>query len=489
MMLPPNSPPDSDEKPKSALFYVGTLVYSRAGLAWVFVWLLWGDFCFTMMEHIVPSIIPLRLKELGAPNWILGFVLATIPNVLNVILNPFISTASDRHRGRFGRRIPFMLFTIPFVFVALCVMAFSTEIGGLLHGLVGSKTGWSAAAVTVGVIAVAMAIFKFSDMFVATVFYYFFNDVVPQQCIARFMGLFRMVGAGVGVLYSFFIYQYALSHLRMIFLCVATLYLTGFTLMCLMVKEGEYPPPEKLSDKRWDLLGAAKTYCRECLQHRIYIYFFLHNMFWSLALACDIFLVFLYLSLGLTLQQLGWIAGAIGAANFFLSYPAGGLADRFHPLRVMVWVKIGLLCIAPLNLIWLFTRFPADVNFKILIALAVIKMPLQLIYITIGLPMFMRILPKDRFGQFASFNAICSAAMLAVGGLLAGFYVDLMRAWLPDATWGKDFCYRMVPLWGFPFLIVGLTFLLLLYRTWKQLGGITGYVAPGSAEIPRHVSS
>ncbi|MCX6969228.1 MAG: hypothetical protein NTV93_03620 [Verrucomicrobia bacterium] len=465
---------------KHPLFYVGTLVYSRAGLAWLFMWLLWGDFCFTLMETVVPSIVPLRLNELNAPNWILGLVMLTIPGILNVALNPFISTASDRHRGRFGRRIPFMLFTVPFVSMALCVMAFSTELGGWLHALVGAATGWSAGAVTVGVIAVAMGLFKFSDMFVNTVFWYFFNDVVPQKVMARFLGLFRMVGAGAGALYSYFLYQYALSHLRLIFLCVAALYFVGFGLMCLLVKEGEYSPTEKLAKRRGDFLGMIKTYARECLQHRIYRYFFLGNMFWSLAGACGIFGVFLNLSLGLTLQQIGTISAVVGVANLLLTYPAGVFADRHHPLRVMLWIQGGLVLIAPLNFIWLFTHFTPQVNFKILVALQGVNLPLNMIYIAVGLPMFMRILPRERYGQFCSFNAICSAGMGAVGGLVAGGFIDLMRKIFPDAVWGKDYCYRMIPAWNLPFLLLGFFFLFRLYRTWKELGGDVHYVPPGT---------
>ena len=467
-----------------AQFSVGTLVYSRAGLAWLFTWLLWGDFCFTMMETVVPSIVPLRLRELNAPNWIMGLVLVTLPCILNVALNPIISTASDRHRGRMGRRIPFMLFTVPFVSIALCLMAFSTELGARLHGLIGASTGWSAAAVTVGTIAIAMGLFKFSDMFVNTVFWYFFNDVVPHNVMARFLSLFRIVGAGAGVLYNYFIYQYALSHLRLIFVCVACLYLIGFTMMCLLVKEGKYPAPAKLAENKWNIVKMIRSYIGECLQHRLYIYFFLHNMFWSLSLACGIFTVFLNLSLGLTLRQLGSIAAAVGVANIILAYPAGALADRFHPLRAMLWIIAGLLLIAPLNFIWLFTSFKPDLNFKILIALQVIALPLGLIYNAVSLPMYMRILPKDRFGQFCSFNAICSAGAGALGGVVAGGYIDLMRKVFPDETWGKDYCYRMIPAWGLPLQILGMVFLVLLYRAWKELGGDRHYVPPSLEGMP-----
>lgn len=479
-----SDPPSAGESPKHPLYYVGTLVYSRAGLAWVFMWLLWGDFCFTMMETVVPSIVPLRLNELQSPNWVLGLIMGTIPAILNVLLNPIISTASDHHRGRFGRRIPFMLFTVPFIVLALCVMGFSTELGGWLHGLIGVQTGWSRATATIVVIAVAMGLFKFSDMFVNTVFWYFFNDVVPDAIMARFLGLFRMVGAGAGILYSWFIYQFALSHMREIFLGAAGLYFVGFTAMCLFVKEGEYPPVEKLAKRRGDVVGLVKGYLKHCLQHKIYRYFFLHNMLWSLASSVAIFTTFMYLSLGLTLEQLGKVAAAAGVITLLVTYPAGAVSDRFHPIRTMLWVKCALLLTTPLSLVWLFTRFAPDVNFNIFISLQVVAVPLMVLYSAAMLPMFMRLLPKDHYGQFCSFNAICQSAVGAVGGLLAGGFFDLMKNFFPDATWGNNFAYRMLPVWQLPFLLIGFVFLVLLYRTWKQLGGDSHYVPPGSTQYP-----
>jgi MFS family permease len=474
-------PNDSDNKSANSAtktFKVGTLVYTKAGLAWLFFWLLLGDFCFTMIETVTPSIVPLRLRQLDAPNWLIGVVMVTLPCILNSLLNPIISTVSDRHRGRWGRRIPFMLFTVPFVVTALTFMAFSTEIGVLLHRWVGESFGYSIALVTIGVVAFAMGMFKFSDMFVNTVFWYFFNDVVPQNVMARFLSLFRIIGASVGVLYNYFIFQYALSHLRIIFVSVAIIYLIGFALMCFMVKEGQYPPPEKIGSGSTNPFVMVKYYIKDCLKHRIYIYFFLHNTFWNLSGAWIVFNVFLKLSLGITLEQIGLIASAIGVANMLLNYPAGMLADRFHPLRIMLCIKICILSFAPVNLIWLFTSFDNQTNFIILIIIHAIYIPLGLIYTAVSLPMNMRILPKEKFGQFCSFNALCSAAMTAIGGVTAGAYIDLMRKYFPDDVWGKDFYYRFAPIWPLPFLIIGIFFLFMLYRNWKKLGGDEHYTPP-----------
>lgn len=83
-----------------------------------------------------------------------------------------------------------------------------------------------------------------------------------------------------------------------------------------------------------------------------------------------------------------------------------------------------------------------------------------MIYMAVRLPMFRRILLRECYGQFCSFNAICSAGMGAVGGLIAGGFIDLMRKILPDALRGKEYCYRMIPAWNLPFLLFGLFFIL-----------------------------
>ena len=89
-------PPPSDP---SARYTVGTLTYTKMGLVSLFGWLLWGDFCFQMMEAITPSIIPLKLNSLEAPNWAIALIITTLPGAMNMAINPWISFTSDRHRG------------------------------------------------------------------------------------------------------------------------------------------------------------------------------------------------------------------------------------------------------------------------------------------------------------------------------------------------------------------------------------------------------
>ena len=51
---------------RTATFKCGTLIYTKKGLMLMFAWLLWGDFCFTLMETIAGSVMPWKFKSLNA---------------------------------------------------------------------------------------------------------------------------------------------------------------------------------------------------------------------------------------------------------------------------------------------------------------------------------------------------------------------------------------------------------------------------------------
>lgn len=183
-------------------FRVGSLTYTKAGLVSMFLFLLWGDFCFTLMETVVPSVMPLKFNAIGAPNWVLGLILTTIPNLMNMVINPFISFRSDRFRSRWGRRIPFLAGATPFLVIFLILLGYSEPISRWVQrSLLGGQG--SELSVTLIVIGVFMVCFQFFNLFITSVYYYLFNDVVPQAFLARFMALFRMVGTCAGAIYNF----------------------------------------------------------------------------------------------------------------------------------------------------------------------------------------------------------------------------------------------------------------------------------------------
>jgi len=469
--LPQSAPPHGSGV-ADPRYRCGTLVYTKAGLFTLFAWLLWGDFCFSLMEAVWPNVLPLMLKSNGAPDMVLSLVITTIPCAMNFVMNPIISTISDRYRSRRGRRMPFLLAATPFISIFLILLGFSGPLAKHLHRLLSeSFPGLSAATVTVVYICIIVTIFRFFELFVNTVFWYLFNDVVPTAFMGRFLGFFRVVGSLAGALFYFFLFRYAESHTSLIFFAVAVLYGTVFMLMCLNVKEGSYPPPEVTENRP---AAHFSTFFRECFGYRIFRLVFAYSAISALAVAVNTFMIFMAFSLGLTLKDVGQIAGVAGAVGMLLMYPMGSLVDRHHPLRIMVAAQAGLCVVVAGQLIFLFHEFSPDVAFWIYAALAGVAIPINVANAAAALPMFMRIFPQDRFGQFCAANAMCGASASIVGGVLAGAFLGLMKSLCTEGT----FYYRFIPLWSLFFTLLSVWALVRTYCEWKKLGGDSGYRPP-----------
>ena len=462
---PPDSNPPLDSTNKEAVYSVGTLTYTKMGLVSLFAWLLWGDFCFQVMESLNPAIIPLKLRSLDAPNWAIALIMVTLPGILNMTICPWVSFKSDRHRGPLGRRIPFILYTLPFLTASLLLLGFSEQIGRALHGILPSSWGMSISAVTITCIGVFMVGFKFFDMFVNSVFWYLFNDVVPHNFLGRFMGLFRIVSSFELMFFGFFIFKYAESHMTEIYVGAALVYAIGMGLMCWKVKEGEYPPPPESEGGRTGLIAEVKVYMVECYSKPYFWNLFLCTAFWAIAGTLGVFNVFLQKSIGLDLAQIGMISGAVSFMNMMLTYPAGALGDRFHPLRVLLWVKVINLFFLPLGLIWLFFDFAPATAFYVSICITAVNLPFSVLTEAMMLPMYMRVLPLERYGQFCSANALVRSVATIAGGFVGGLFMDMMK----HLYNGSDYAYRFIPLWSIFWSAIALFFLWRLYQDWKKL--------------------
>ena len=343
------SPPDAASP--------GPLKYSRSGLAMLFFWLLWGDFCFMLMESVVPTLVPLKFQQLGASNATVGLVLTTLPMGMTIVLNPIISFKSDRYRSRFGRRIPFLLVTLPPLVICLCLIGFADRLGLWVHRhfLAWHSISLSASACAVVAVAIAVTVFSFFNTVVNAVFWYLFNDVVPELMLARFMSWFRAVSTVAITVYNLFIFKYAGQHMSAMFVGAGLIYLLGFGAMCLFVKEGAYPPPPKNVDHGTGVISSIKTYGKECHSHGHYRNVFMIGVGFGLLYAGNAFTLYHLQATGLDLDGIGKIRGATGVATFFVVLVSGWLADRFHPLRVTIaGLMLQAFVATPATLLWLF---------------------------------------------------------------------------------------------------------------------------------------
>lgn len=233
------------------VFSVGTLRYTTAGLVILFVWLLWGDFVFVLLDLDLPHIFPLKLHEMGADNTTVTLLLRSIPSTMVFLLSPVISFRSDRCRSRWGRRIPYLLWSAPLVGGFMILVGCHEELTAAFvgHSQAMVLLGHELSRVTVALVifGVLLTGFSFVNVYVNTIYWYLFNDVVPKELMTRFMSVFRIVLALASMLYNKFMLAHALEYFREMFVIGGIAYIVGFMMMCLCVKEGKYPPPPPLA--------------------------------------------------------------------------------------------------------------------------------------------------------------------------------------------------------------------------------------------------
>ena len=482
-----------------AHFKVGTLRYTGFGMFMVFFWLLWGDFICSLLDGNVPGILPLKLNDLGAGDTVNIFLNKTLAYSIAFLFAPAVSFRSDRHRGPRGRRIPFLAWSTPFVGAFLILIGFYDGLTNLFMGtaqqahFLGMTFGRG--TVTLVVFATLFVAFDFSNIFVGTVYWYLFNDVVPEKYLSQFLSLFRIVGTAAGMLYSGLIFPHALEHFRIIFAVAGVFYIIGFLAMCFMVREGNYPPPPPMIDHRQGQAGPmerafsslglgavgrgidgmavqARTYAKECFTHRFYWYFFLTSTCMFMSWQSGMFGILRNRnSLGLTLQELGTLSVYTGFVSLLLQYPAGWVSDKIHPIRVYMFTT--LICVLQnvAQCTFIFHDFGTAGNLTFLYILSFTVMPFGALQGAAELPMYMRLLPKERYGQFCSANAMIRSFAMIFGSALAGGFMDMLHSL-------GDWRYRYYPVWVVVFQIPACIFLILMYREWKRRGGEQGYTPP-----------
>lgn len=452
------------------IFTVGTLRYTKAGLFVLFGWLLWGDFCFTVMERVLPAIYPVYLMDkLGASNQTVNTLMMTIPQFMIVFLCPAISFRSDRTRSRRGRRIPYMTFTAPFLCLFLVGLGYSEQIAAWLHASsIPGLLRISPYAATMAVLGFLVICFNFFNDFVASVYWYLFADVVPKAYLGRFLGLFRMMGILAEWFFQTYIFPYAGTHMHWIFLGAAVLYGVGFGMMCWRVKEGEYPPVEN-PEADASILAQVKMYFRDCFTHPVYVLLFLHSSGMALVGAGMVAnTVFLLAVPGLNYDNIGHVKGQVALLTMCLTYVGGWMSDRYHALRTSLVMLALLVPVQFACFVWL-------ADYKSFVWLTWVGTIPYVLFQAAVIPLYISLFPPEKYGQFSSANAMLRSGMAVVGGVTSGWFLDYMTH-----NGQMKFALRWMYIWSGFWHIVALACLVGVYIYWKRRGGDLGYTPPGS---------
>lgn len=443
------------------IWKVGTLTYSLAGIVLLFSWLLLGDFSYMLRERSAAPVTQLMLKKYEATDLITGVFLLTIPWTIILLVGPAVSYWSDHCRSRWGRRIPFLFVPTPFVTLSILGLAYSPPIGRWLHAAFGGAPE-SVNLTILAVMGLCWTVFEIGVVISNSVFNGLINDVVPRDLLGRFYGLFRAVSLGVGVLFNYKIIGHAEQHYTVILASIGLAYGVGMTLMCLRVKEGEYPPPPAPARLGRSLVvGALADYWRDCFVRPYYLLVFLFLGVANLAFVpVNLFSIYAAKSYGMSMETYGRYLVVTFICSFVLAFPLGWLADKLHPLRVAIGAAVlyGAAMLTGFALMhdagsfgWAFLAHGV----------------LSGTFFTGAAALPQMLFPRAKFAQFA-----------AAAGLLAALFNmslgPVLGAWLD----GLGNQYRYTFLAGGGIAVTAVALGLWVHLRWSALGGRERYVAP-----------
>ncbi|MGH7995729.1 MAG: MFS transporter [Opitutaceae bacterium] len=449
----------------------GTLLYTSAGLAALCFWLLWGDFGFNIEDASAPTTVKLLLEQYHISDLAAGLLLGSLPQIMAIVLGPVVAYRSDRYRSRWGRRIPFLAAQAPLAVLAMAGLAFSPDLGGALHGALGAWAP-SAAAAVILTIGVSWMTFKFCSIVGRTIFASLISDVVPHAFLGRFYALFRVVSLGAAITFDYELLGKVQQHLTLVCLGIGAVYGVSFAAMCLNVREGPYPPPEEEARTRgtegsgpaarlaraW---AAVKTYARDCVSNPFYRWFFISvALSYVATLPTELFNLFFALSLRLSMATYGKLAALQLGLSLLQSYPAGWLADRIHPLRMVILTLS--LCLAASLAAFVFVHDAKS------FAIAFVGYgTITGLWGTVKEAVPPLVFPQHRFGTLYSAMAAVNAVAIIVGGPVFGWTLDRLH---------QD--YRYIYLFAAACFLPAVGGTLVVYRKFLAYGGPGGFRPP-----------
>jgi maltose/moltooligosaccharide transporter len=470
--LPTASPPP----PKT--WTVGSITYTRPQLIHVFFWLLWGDFCLTIMDGFVMGpVLTLQMKAAGASNAAIGFLNGTVMAIMSALLVSVIGTASDRHRGRLGRRMPFLLWSTPPLAICLGLVGFSRQIAeffrssapGLADAL-SSVAAWTlpgAAGLApqvhlfLAVLTVTLVAYKLFDLFPQSIYYYLWADVVPAKLMGTFACLFRVVAAlGMFVGNRYFL-GWASSHPELLYIGAGALYLCSFILMALIVKEGEYPPPPPRVHRSLGWIGSVLQYIRECFAHPFYWKIYVMSACFIIAVKSfnQFAPVFGTEGMKLTPERYGELTSWKDLITIVPFLILGPLADRFHPLRMGLIAYVVVIAASFAS----FFLIRSELSFLILMTATFTAIAIYQASTGAIMP---RLLPREQYGQFNAANSVVWQLGWAISAWGCGRFLDAVGD------------HRYLFAWVGTFCVVGLCAMVWLFLDWRRLGGDEAYAPP-----------
>jgi len=402
----------------------------------------------------------LLFKKFGASDMMTALLFSTLPSAIGIIIGPIVSYKSDRLRSRWGRRIPFLIVPVPFIVISMVGLAFCPQLGDRLSHFLGPRSPGLDGSVII-LMGIFWTMFEVSCITGNSIFGALVNDVVPQAVVGRFYGLFRAVGLIAGIAFFFHVMGQAEAHFSWIFLGIGAIYGVGFLLMCLNVKEGEYPPLPAVPARERGHFFAIRTYFKAGLGNSYYLWFFAATILGGLcSFPFNLYSLFYAKSIGMSMDTYGKCIALTYTCSLFLSYPLGILADRFHPLRV----SMAAMAVYALVMIGggLLVRDASTFGVAL-----IVHGVISGCMFTAWASLAQRLLPREKFAEIGSVGGVLGAITGMVMAPLFGVFLDHVHHNY-RYTFFACGVLTLAALWAY----------WLLHRRFMALGGPKSYVAP-----------
>jgi len=433
-------------------FSVGTLVYDKRALYLLFFWLMWNDFSFMLGEQL-NSLTRVLMRDRGASFTVMT-VFTTVGALMGMWINPVFSTWSDRFRSPFGRRRPFLIAVAPIAALTIISIPFAPDLYHFLMKFEGAAAILNRIPINGEVLFIGMAsiIDGLFNAVLMAIFSYLYWDVVPGSVLGRFNAMARIVTVSAGMVWSFFIVGYAENHPKEVYIAVSVVCTAIYVLSLIMVKEGEYPPPEPRKTK--NVIEPILDYIKDCYSKPYYLWIFASMFFYQTGNQGNNF-VFFYLreDLGMDLGTTGWIQGIASSVvtgfGVLLGYSTGSLIDRFKPIRV---VPITLFIWSILALVSFFV-----ISDKVSAAVMASLVGINSFCFGVALgAVTVQLFPREKLGQFCSAQAFFYQTILMV---LSPLVVAPFFDWLKFN--------RGAYIWSAFFYFVAALITVKVYLNWK----------------------
>jgi len=419
----PSTTPEPITLQQEKVYTAGTLRYDQRQLVMLFVWLMWNDFSITLLEQI-GGLNGILMQNLGATFTQMA-LLGSIGAIICPLINPWVSTWSDRHRGPLGRRRPFLFMATPVMAVFLMLVPFMPDLFNYLQHFpvmarLFSHIPMNGAAFCIGMSGLMCGLF---NAVVMAIFSYLYWDVVPETVLGRFQSLSKIVSLIAGLIWNYFIYGQGEHHPKIVYVGTGTFCLLVYLLSVWKIKEGEYPPPDV--HKKGGVFAPVRAYFVECYSQSFYLWIFVANLLYYLGMPGGGY-QFWYqkLDLKFDLSTIGWINGTSGlvttGAGLLCGFAIGSFTDRVKGVRLMA------PCQLLLALLSLLQYFIVHDKWTFLVTICLKSVVCFAYGVVVG-AFTVEVFPREKLGQFCSAQAVFYQLPVNLMGIPVAIFFDHVK--------------------------------------------------------------